>query len=168
MKVVRLNKSVVVGLFYVVNGGSMASESSELSKVYIADSREEIEQVIREEHKISGDLKEWLNRSWSSLIYYDNQADAERAVIENTPPDQPTRVRTTQDAVAALDYETPFLKFNNVHYPHAPAKLGIHGDLKQGVSIPKGTEFTVPFAYARFLINTDEPKFEIVEQSSST
>jgi len=161
--VVRLKKDTVVGLLYFVEGSGMGNEHSKLRKIYVANNRNEIEQSIREEFKVNGDFNEWLNRSWGSLVYHDNQADDDRAVIVNTPADKPTRVRTTRDAVAILEYDTPCLRYQNVSLMHAPTKLGITGDLKQGVTVPKDTEFTVPFEYARWLASASGiPLFEIV------
>ncbi len=74
MIVSRLNNSVVA-MFYKSEGSGMGNERSKLQRVYVANSREEIESALRSDYSIQGDIQNWLNSKWASLTYYDSQSE---------------------------------------------------------------------------------------------
>jgi hypothetical protein len=68
----RLNTNAVVALLYIVEGSGMGNEHSVLQCVYVGNNREEIEQAIREDYSINGDIDDWIKSMWGKLRYYDN------------------------------------------------------------------------------------------------
>lgn len=56
---------------YGVEGSGMGHEHSELSEIYIGNSRAEVKAMFRKDRHIEGDLETWLNRSWTTLVWED-------------------------------------------------------------------------------------------------
>jgi len=162
----RLNRNVVVGIVYGTEGSAMHNTHSVIHHIYIGDSRDEIERAFAEEMGITGSIEEYLNESWSSITYYDEQAEVEteRQKVRDSQPDLPTRVRVVTPVLCVNDYGKLRIRTApNTTYTVSPLDLNVSTFNQEGAMLEAGTEFIVPYRLAKFLTNSESKAFELVE-----